>query len=159
MAEYDRSAVQIDENKLDKECIRLPNDYLKAAHASADAKHVVAELKAAFDVIKSDLAKEIRSTPEDYGLDKVTEAGISAVIVTHPTYKKAQARLINAEHEADLANAVVWAMEHKKRALSLLVDLHGMGYFSNVKMSAEGKEAIEEQMRQRVRRKHQQGDE
>jgi hypothetical protein len=51
-----------------------------------------------------------------------------------------------------MAQAVVWALEHKKRSLTLLVELHGMGYFSAPKISPEGKAAVEDMTKRRVRR-------
>lgn len=145
------SVVLIDENALDKECIRLPSDYLKFAHRSADAKRDVDELKAKMDVVEAELAKEVRSNPVDFGVEKVTESAISATVLTLPRYQKALANLNNARHQAELAQAVVWALEHKKRTLTLLVELHGMGYFSEAKVSRQGKEAVEEMTKQKTR--------
>src|SRR3990167_3369038 len=146
------SVVLIDENNLDKECIRLPFDYLKFARLAADAKRDVDEAKASLDVTQAEIAKKIRLKPEDYGLDKVTEAAISTAILLQGEYVEAQDILIRSRHRYDLHQAVVWALEHKKRTLTLLVELHGMGYFSNVKMSKEGKEAVEEMTKTKVRK-------
>jgi hypothetical protein len=146
------SVVQIDEHNLDKECIRLPSDYLKFAHLAADAKRDVDEIKNRLEVVQADLSKEIRAKPEDFGLDKVTETAISSTILTQPRYQKGLGRLQEAKHKADLAQAVVWALEHKKRTLTLLVELHGMGYFSSPKISEAGKQAVEDMTKRKVRR-------
>lgn len=150
--EESQSVVLIDEANLDRECIKLPNQYLQAAHKAADAKRDEDERKNQLEVIDAELSKEIRANPETYGLEKVTEASIASVILTQPRYQKALTRLNNAKHEAALAQAVVWALEHKKRTLTLLVELHGMGYFANPKVSERGREAVENMTKRKVRR-------
>jgi len=161
MNEQEQSVVAIDENTLDKECIKLPTDYLKYAHKSANAKRDVDELKAELDVIQAELSKKIRDEPTVYGLEKVTESAISTTVITLPAYKAKLKELQDARHEADLAQAVVWALEHKKRTLTLLVELHGMGYFANPKISERGREAVDD-MTKRARpgniRRHREDD-
>jgi len=149
----DENVVQIDELNLDKECIRLPSDYLKYASAAADAKRRVSSVENELSVIQADLASKIRANPQNYGLEKVTEAAIQASITCQSEYQEAYKKLIKVRHESDLAQAVVWALEHKKRSLTLLVELHGMGYFSAPKISKKGKEAVEEMTKKSVRRK------
>ena len=149
---------QIDENHLDRECIKLPSDYRRFAFAAAEAKKDVQEVKANLDVVQAELAKEIRTNPEKFGLEKVTEAALGGVVILQPRFQEAQKSFFKAQYNQEMCQAVVWALEHKKRALTLLVELHGMGYFSDVKVSAEGKEAVEKMMQAKVRRRHQNDD-
>jgi hypothetical protein len=148
------SVVQIDELNLDKECIRLPSQYLQWASASADAKRDVDELKATLDVVEAEISRDIRSKPGSYGLEKVTESSIKETILVQDRYKEALTEFQEAKHKADIAQAVVWALEHKKRTLTLLVELHGMGYFSNPKVSDRGREAVEKMTKRAVRHYH-----
>jgi hypothetical protein len=153
MSENDsESVVQIDEHNLDRECIRLPGDYLKWAHAAAEAKRDADERKADLAVVHADLSAIIRNTPGKYGMEKLTEAGLAAAVLLQPEYQKRQRLLRKANYEFDIAQAVVWALEHKKRSLTLLVELHGMGYFSNPKVSERGREAVEQMTQRKVRR-------
>lgn len=147
--------VQLDENQLDKECIRLPNDYLRYAHLAAEAKKDADEAKARLDVVKADLSSLIRKKPDKYGLEKPTESAINAAIEINDEYQQAIRELQTAKYHHDLAQSVVWALEHKKRSLTLLVELHGMGYFNEPKISKRGKEAVEEMTKREVRRRHQ----
>lgn len=146
------SVVQIDPDNLDKECINLPSQYLRHATKAAEFKRDVAELSAELDVVYSEIANDIRSDPTKYELEKVTEAAIKLIVPTLSKYKKAQAALDEARHKTELAQAVVWALECKKRSLTLLVELHGMGWFSNPKISRAGKEAVEQITQRHVRR-------
>lgn len=141
--------VQIDQDHLDRECIELPSQYLRYAFLAAEAKRDVDESKADMDVVQAELASEVRSTPAKFGIEKLTESAVSATILTLAGYKKALAEYQKAKHHYEMTQAVVWALEHKKRSLTLLVELHGLGYFSNVKMSAEGKDAVQKMTRRR----------
>lgn len=154
LRERSESAVLIDEHALDKECIRLPSDYLKFAHLSAEAKRDVNEAENELAVVKADLQKKIRSKPDRYGIDKITETAITSEILLQQEYKDAEENLSVAKYRYEMAQAVVWAMEHKKRSLTLLVDLHGAGYFSSPNLSKAGKEVVEEMTKSRVRRRN-----
>jgi len=147
-----KAAVQIDENALDKECVKLPSDYLRYAFQAAEAKRDVAEAESSLSVVKADLARAIRSAPGDYGIDKITEAAIVSALETQPEHRKALAVVQDRRYEYDLAQAVVWALEHKKRSLTNLIELHGMSYFSNPKVTPAGREAIEQMTQRKVRR-------
>lgn len=147
-----RSVVQIDELNLDKECIRLPSDYLKYAHLSVNAKTKVDEIDNRLKVDQAELTKDIRANPTNYGIDKVTESAISAAVLSDVGYQRGMISLLKAQHEAKLAEAVVWALEHKKRSLTLLVELHGLGYFSSPKVSERGRGAVEQMTQRHVRR-------
>lgn len=146
------AVVDIDENNLDKECIKLPSAYLRHAHRSAEAKRDVDEVKRQLDVVEADMAKKVRDNPGAYGLEKVTESAVAATVLRSGTYQAALQTLNEAKYKAELAQAVVWALEHKKRTLTLLVELHGMGYFSNPKVSERGREAVDDMSKRRTRR-------
>ena len=145
--------VEIDEHHLDRECIRLPHDYLKAAHRAAEAERDVEEHKRALDVVCADGAQSIRSDPAKYGLEKITESAIKELVQSSQEYQTTLRRLHTAEHEARLAKALVAAMGHKKSALTMLVELHGMAYFANPKVSERGSEAVKNMTRNRIRQR------
>ena len=143
------SIVGIDQAHLDKECIQLPTHYIRFAYMAAEAKRDVDESKAALDVVQADTAKSVRATPAKYGIEKLTESAVSAAVLVTPEYQHALKVHQKALHAHRMSEAVVWALEHKKRSLTLLVELYGLGYFSDVKISAKGKEAVQKMSRQR----------
>lgn len=147
------SVVQIDEHNLDKECVRLPSDYLKYATLAADAKRDLDELKNSLAVLEAELSADIRAEPRKYGLEKITETAIASCVLVQPYYQKRVDRVNAAKHRTDIAQAVVGALEHKKRTLTLLVELHGMGYFSSPKISERGREAVNSITMRRLRRR------
>lgn len=141
--------VEIDEHSLDKECIDLPRQYLRFASIAADAKATVAAYEARASAIAAEVASDIRTNPELYNLDKVTESIIAAETVKHARVQKAKEKVRLAQYENDLAQAVVWALEHKKRSLTLLVELHGRSYFASPPVSAKGRASVMEERRTR----------
>lgn len=67
------------------------------------------------------IESEIRKSPKEYGLEKVTDSGISSVIARHPEHKEAHNRYIDAIWYADVMEGAKWAMMHKKDALEALM--------------------------------------
>lgn len=144
--------VSIDELALDKECVRLPSDYLKCAHHAADCRRDAAEAINRVKVTEADLSKQIRENPGKFGLEKITESAINNLVLGAPIYQKAQAEQREAAYNSDLADVAVRSMDHKKSALKMLVDLHVMGYSANIKVSGNGRQAMEEQSKRETRR-------
>lgn len=148
---YDK-LVEIDPDRLDKECLRLPTQVLHHAEAAAQAKFDLDESKSKLEVVEADFRRQVRDKPGHFRLDKVTEGAINEVVVMLPDYQKAVARVNRAKHNLEIHQAVLTALEHKKRSLTLLVELHGIGYFGEVKPSPRAREAVENITRKRVRR-------
>lgn len=139
----DSNDIAIDELDLGRECVRLPTQFMRHANLAVDAKRDVDEIKNRLEVIEADLTKEVRANPGKFGIEKETEKAIAAVVLTHPRYQKGVEMLSEARHKADMAQAVVTALEYKKRSLTLLVELHGLGYFSSPKISQRGLEELD----------------
>ena len=142
--------VSIDEHNLARECIRLPRHYLQYAHLAAEARRDIDELKSALEVVESDLKQDMRRNPDKYDLEKTTEKGIDSLVSSQPKYKKALARLQDARNDAEMLQAVVAALEHKKRSLSLLVEMEGRAYYAEPKITPEGKKAVIKRAGRRV---------
>lgn len=141
--------VGIDRDHLDRECINLPTHYIQYAFKASEAKRDVDEAKAEMDAIAADLGMRIRTTPKKYGVEKTTVDIVNALVINHAEFKEYQTAYFKAKHRQEMAQAVVWALEHKKRSLTLLVDLHGMGYFSDVKATEAGRDAVKQQRRKK----------
>jgi len=146
------SAVDIDEHALDKECVAQPTNYLRWSHRVADLNQEINQLDAEADVMKAELDNRIRETPAKYGLEKITETAVKQVIVRDKEYSAKLAEIRDLRHEVDLANGVLHALEHKKRMLSLLVELHVAGYYAAPKTSEGGREAVRDMTQRGTRR-------
>ena len=134
----------IDQHRLDYEWLRQAEMYHAAALKQADARREVEYAKQALDVTRADLALEIRKDPSAYGVEKVTEATLEALVTTQPEAKAAAAALHEARHTADMHGAAVASLDHKKRALENLTDLFARDYFAEPQAKTDAaKQAIE----------------
>jgi hypothetical protein len=122
--------LSIDKNNLDAEWVEQPTLYFHWAKNASDAQHSLDKEKAKFDLIKAELEQSIRAQPNDYGLEKVTESAISATVLVQPEYKAGLSRVNDARHDLAVAQAAVNALEHRKRSLSMLVELWIREYYT-----------------------------
>lgn len=144
---------EIDMYELDREWVRQPKLFFNFARQLADAREQVERSKAEMDVVKAEMDQEIRNSPEDYDIGKVTEAAITAAIAMSKEMKQAQSEFIRAKHNADILQGAVNALEHRKSALERLVSLHGQNYFSTPVADSDGREAKESMSKTRNKKK------
>jgi hypothetical protein len=148
--DHDFSFFEVDIHQLDKEWMEQPALFFEWAERLADTRRDLDEAKSELDVTKAEISRAIRDEPEDYGLEKVTEAAVTAAIPEQEEYKIATKAVSEAKHAVDVYQGVVTALEHRKRALEKLVDLHGQSYFANPRVSnSNASEAKDEIARRR----------
>jgi len=145
--------VGINELALDRECIKQPQTYLRYSFLAAEKKRDVDEAKAELDVTAAELMRAMRKDPKKYGMEKVTESALKEQVITLPEYRESHGILLKKQHAYSMAQAVVGALDQKKRSLTLLVELHGKAYFADVKVTADGNEAVKKTTRSRSVRK------
>jgi hypothetical protein len=151
----DRSFLEIDLDRLEKEWVGQPlliYDYMRQ---KADAGLELDRAKGNLDLVEAELDRKVRLSPEKYGLpEKPTEGGIKAAIKKRQSYQDALTDVMELRHKQDVLAAAVAALDHRKRALQGLVDLHGQGYFATPKAkSLAGRLAIEEGEKRYLRRR------
>lgn len=129
MNEFEKDT-QINPEALDVEWIRQPALVAKYAQASAYAKDAVSRAKDNLEVVKAQMDGEIRKDPAKFGVDKVTEAVVSATILKTGEYQLANDEYLKSKLSADLVQAATIALDHKKAALENLVRLMGQQYFA-----------------------------
>lgn len=150
---------EIDQYNLDAEWIRQPKLYWKYAKKLADARVELDRKKTAIDVLKAEIDKAIRKNPAKFGLEKITESAIVNVITERKEFQQATEEMHEAKHGVDILMAAVMTLDHRKRALENLVDLHGQNYFSEPRAKANGKEAVDKMLKRRARRGTEEDDE
>jgi len=121
---------EVDLNELDREWVRQPDLYFKYATKLADAKREHEQSRANLELTKAELDLDIRGNPEKFDVGKITEATVSATILSQKKYRKAHKKMLNAKHHVDILDATVRTLDHRKSALERLVSLHGQNYFS-----------------------------
>lgn len=122
--------VKIDEQALDVEWLEQPRLMMRYARAAADAKKEMDHKKEQLEVKKAELDKDIRSDPQKYGLEKITETVVQNTITLQDEYQEASQAFVEAKHEYDIARYAVQSIQDRKEALENLVKLHGQQYFA-----------------------------
>lgn len=151
---------EINEQDLASEWLAQPRLFKKYADALADARLAVDKAEAKLKVVRADLDYDIRSNPAEFNLTKATEAIVENTIVKQSKHKAASKALVEAKHAMRVLDGAVQTMEHRKRALEKLVDLHGQHYWAAPKASKEGMSAAERKIATRkFNRRKNKGDE
>ena len=148
--------LEIDPLRLDKEWLEQPMLYHAAAVRAADAQHALDEAKAKMEQTWAETANNIRTNPELYEVAKATEKAVEEATYLQPDYKIEVKAYNRAKHEKALADADVQALDHRKRALTLLVELWIREYYidkSPVARTAESEDWEKRQTRNRGRRR------
>jgi hypothetical protein len=125
---------------LDQEWLNQPKLYYTWARHLADARRGVAEAKQRVDVVKAECLRAIQADPAAFEVTKPTVDAINAAVLEQLEYKDAVAEHLELAHRADIIGAAVNALDHRRRALENLVDLHGQNYFATPR-AATGNEA------------------
>lgn len=151
------SDLHIDTNNLEQEWVNQPALYYKYAVELAEARKDLDEAKSELDLVKAELDTVIRVDPEKYGVDRITEAAISNAVLQQQEYQDAVESYNKAHHSMRVLDAMVWALDHRKRALMKLVELHLANYYSEPKAPPRVEEFMEESVKASIRSKGRKG--
>ena len=99
-----------------------------AAEAKADAKRAKIKL----EEVKATTQRDVRANPGVHGIDKPTEAAIAAAVTVNAAVAGAERTLIDTQEEADKAEAVANAFEHRKSMLASEVKLWLNNYWGDI---------------------------
>jgi hypothetical protein len=133
------SFLAIDPLQLDKEWLGQSELYYKYAKRLAMRKQELDNANSNLDIVSAQFDQKVRTNPKKYGIVKVSESAINNAIELMPEYSKAKHKVSEARYAVDVATAAVNALEHRKRALTLLVELHTQNYYSEPSKSASGR--------------------
>ena len=128
--------LEIDPLQLDKEWQDQPKQRQIWGELLADAQLELDEAKSGLGVIRAEIEQEVRDDPAAYDLPKVTENSVASAVTMSKPVQVATARLNKARHKVGVLQAAVDGLEHCKRALTSLVELHGQDYYSVPRMPA-----------------------
>lgn len=135
-----KNFLEIDPLKLDDEWLRQSKLYMEYAERSANARRELDNARNYLEIILAEQDQYVRKHPKKLKLgDKITESLISAVVNQRESVKKARQAVIDASYEVNVCGSAVTALEHKKRALTMLVELHTQNYFSEPSRSASSR--------------------
>lgn len=132
--------IRIEETSLDVEWLEQATLFLRYSRHAALKEKEKDEAKEALDLVKAELDKEIRSFPERFGLEKITDKAVENTIPMQSNYKEASEKFIQAKYEWNVAKGVVDAFNQRKEALENLTKLNGQNYFAGPKVPRDIKE-------------------
>lgn len=127
--DYERD-VQIDPDALDVEWVEQAQLFLNYAEQAAHAMARVDRAKDKVKVVKAEVFLDVRAHPDKYGLEKVTDKAVDAMVESHEDVKAAASELIAFKHESQILDSAVKAFEQRRYSLQNLVQLQGQGYFA-----------------------------
>ncbi|RJQ26123.1 hypothetical protein C4577_04275 [Candidatus Parcubacteria bacterium] len=156
----------IDKYKLDDELViqaDLYDEYAKKlGEARADLEDAKNEVKVREDDYDIECAKvdlQVRKNPKNFGLDKLTEPAIKCIILLDSNVTTARKALYDARREVvdclrlhGALDAMVGALDYKKRSLEDLVKLRLANYYSEPRLP-KGKEDIRSEIQDSKRKK------
>jgi len=144
--------ISIDRDALDREWDEQSCLYFRYAMMLADARQELDTAKTELDLVQAELDQSIRADPEAFDIAKLTEGAVKAAILIQKEYKKAAKQLADAKHLVDVLGAAVGALDHRKSALSKLVELWICNYFSEPRTSGVSQEHVDHLKKKMMRR-------
>jgi len=148
----------IDKYDLENEWAEHPTMVLFWAENVATAHLQFDGAKQRIELAKAETDREIRTSPSDFNLEKITDKSVEATIIIQPEYQAALRNLNSAKHDLKIAEAAMTALEHRRKGLSCNVELYCKNYISNQlpkTSSKEGKDFETHKIRTRGQRRQQ----
>jgi hypothetical protein len=141
--------LKFDKYSLDEEWERQPSLYMKWGEREADAQEEKDKAERALSIIKSEMDAKIRSNPEKYRIEKISESAINYAVLNSKEYREAELIFIEAKKKARLLNHAVVAFDHKKRALTKESDLWINGYYGGQGLPRNSREQMDIKRKER----------
>lgn len=141
------SLFDIDRENLIAEFSQHTRMYGEYALKLADARKHLEERKAKYEIVQAELSLAVRKNPEEFGLEKTTEAMVQAAVVVHETSKIAHTKVINAKHQMDVLQATVTTLDQRKSCIEALLKLLLGEFYSMPKIPNETKAELSKRSR------------
>ena len=121
----------IDKMNLAEEFERHAGDIAHVAATLAEAKGKVYSLSSKLRYKKFELEREVRADPAEHGIEKVTEAAISAAVSSSEAIRKIESQLATAMFDESSAFGDLEALRAKTTMLEALAKTHNTLWFSD----------------------------
>lgn len=141
MAKKSKAFLAIDLSQLEKEWQAQPELYEEYAHKLADARLDLEEEEAKLKVLVAEWDQKVRNKPAKYKIEKESEAAYKNAVAGRPEIQEQEKIIRDGKHRVAILQAAVTALDHRKKALEKLVDLHGQNYFSAPRAKGAAKDA------------------
>jgi len=123
--------LEIDKFNLDEECEKQPRKFAIWAEKYIEAKRERDKIKQRIKVKRAEVEKNIRQTPENYGLNgKMTEAMVKAEIELQKEVQELENELIEKNYKVGILEVAKEAFQDRKKELENEVGLYIGNYWS-----------------------------
>ena len=147
-----KSIFEIDPDRLDEACLTHSEVYYEWAEKLAIAREDTARAKAALEVVEAELTVKLHKDPEIFGLDKAPTIPVAkALILSNKKYIAANDKLHEANLRTAMIQAKVSALDHRKRMITLAVELHLANYRSTPRIPSNSRDAMTNNRKSSVR--------
>lgn len=123
--------LEIDPLALDREWLGQPQQVYNWSKKAADAQLKFDQSKTELAIKRAELDREVRDNPEVYGINKLTETIVDMSITANPEYRTRLKAVDQAKYDLNVVNAAVEALQQRKRALQMLVELWVRQYYAD----------------------------
>lgn len=148
---------EVDKNNLDEEWRIQGRTVTEYSIYLADATELVSDLKNQMDLKRSEVGSSARSSPEDYGIPKVTDNSIKEVVDADSEVQELVTELRSAERTVNVLKGAIKGLDHKKDGLTWNTKLFIMNYYAD-RIPGEVKDRLEDEEtrdREEVHREYQ----
>lgn len=142
-----KQSLAIHVESLHEDCAEHPSLYAEVAVLAARLKAEVSLAKLRLDTLKAKISTDIRSHPEIFELDKVTENAIAAKVCEQEDVKKAEESVRRCQKQYDLVQAFVSAFEHRRSMLNNEVALYQGEYWAEAQTALVGGQETKDRFR------------
>jgi len=154
--------IKINRNELDLEWLRQPELIGKYSRELAQAQLELDKLDERISVITAEKELEIRTNPEKFGLEKITEGALKTILQMDKELIGMRNAISEKKFEVNILSGALKALDNKKKALENIVTLHGQQYFASPSspldinresIKEHKKESAMEKIKERIRRR------
>lgn len=132
-----KTDVEIDVDALDIQWAKQASLFGEYCVEQAAARDTADRAKERLEVYDAGLGLKIRANPAQFGLEKITESSVGAVILLDKEHARMSDELNTARYQLEVITAAVRALDQKKSALENLVRLQGQNYFAGPSVPRE----------------------
>ena len=128
---FNEKELELDLYKLDEGWLDLPMISFKWGQKSVEVEMDARNIKIQLEQLRATIDGRMRENPAEYGIQKVTEATITAAITIHPEVMKLTKECNDRDKESKELKIMNLAIEAKRKALEGLTQLYSTGYFAS----------------------------
>lgn len=137
----EQASLDIPLDQLDAVAARIPKRMFDWGIALADIKKRVKQQQRRVKSVFAELDIAVRRNPQEYGLEKVTEASVTAVIEVNELYKEAVDRAIQLEYNKEVIENYLQSLSEMGREIRNLTELFAHMYWAKPNTSGMTKDS------------------